>query len=120
VVSAVGEKVSHLKVGDRVMALTGWGSFAEQVAVPGYNVLPIPPSMDFNTAAAFSMTYGTSMHALKQRATCNRVKPCWYSAPPAVSVWPPWKSAKPWAPGSSPPPAAPKNSPWPRPPAPMN
>jgi NADPH2:quinone reductase len=36
--------------------------------VPGYNVLPIPPSMDFNTAAAFSMTYGTSMHALKQRA----------------------------------------------------
>ena len=68
VVSEVGEKVSHLKVGDRVMALTGWGSFAEQVAVPGYNVLPIPPSMDFNTAAAFSMTYGTSMHALKQRA----------------------------------------------------
>jgi NADPH2:quinone reductase len=68
VVSAVGEKVSHLKVGDRVMALTGWGAFAEQVAVPGYNVLPIPPSMDFNTAAGFSMTYGTSMHALKQRA----------------------------------------------------
>lgn len=68
VVSAVGEKVSHLKVGDRVMALTGWGSFAEQVAVPGYNVLPVPPGMDFNTAAGFSMTYGTSMHALKQRA----------------------------------------------------
>ncbi|CAI8941505.1 NADPH:quinone reductase [Pseudomonas sp. IT-P12] len=67
VVSAVGEKISHLKIGDRVMALTGWGSFAEQVAVPGYNVLPIPPAMDFNTAAGFSMTYGTSMHALKQR-----------------------------------------------------
>ncbi|MBV4461371.1 NADPH:quinone oxidoreductase family protein [Pseudomonas sp. COR58] len=67
VVREVGEKVSHLKVGDRVMALTGWGSFAEQVAVPGYNVLPIPPSMDFRTAAAFSMTYGTSMHALTQR-----------------------------------------------------
>ncbi|WXL25515.1 NADPH:quinone oxidoreductase family protein [Ectopseudomonas mendocina] len=68
VVSAVGDKVSHLKVGDRVMALTGWGSFAEQVAVPAYNVLPMPGSMDFSTAAAFSMTYGTSMHALKQRA----------------------------------------------------
>jgi NADPH2:quinone reductase len=40
----------------------------EKMAVPGYNVLPIPSSMDFNTAAAFSMTYGTSMHALKQRA----------------------------------------------------
>ena len=68
VVTAVGEKVSHLKVGDRVMALTGWGSFAEEVAVPGYNVMPIPPSMDFASAAAFGMTYGTSMHALKQRA----------------------------------------------------
>lgn len=68
VVTAVGEKVSHLKIGDRVMALTGWGSFAEQVAVPGQNVLPIPAEMDFTTAAAFSMTYGTSMHALKQRA----------------------------------------------------
>ncbi|WP_085706654.1 NADPH:quinone oxidoreductase family protein [Pseudomonas sp. B35(2017)] len=67
VVREVGEKVNHLKVGDRVMALTGWGSFAEQVAVPGYNALPIPPSMDFRTAAAFSMTYGTSMHALTQR-----------------------------------------------------
>ena len=68
IVTAVGEKVSHLKVGDRVMALTGWGSFAEEVAVPGYNVMPIPPSMDFASAAAFGMTYGTSMHALKQRA----------------------------------------------------
>ncbi|WP_339513904.1 NADPH:quinone oxidoreductase family protein [Pseudomonas sp. RL_15y_Pfl2_60] len=68
VVSSVGEKVSHLKVGDRVMALTGWGSFAEQVAVPSYNVMPVPKSMDFPSAAAFGMTYGTSMHALKQRA----------------------------------------------------
>ncbi len=68
VITAVGEKVSHLKVGDRVMALTGWGSFAEEVAVPGYNVIPVPPSMDFASAAAFGMTYGTSMHALKQRA----------------------------------------------------
>lgn len=68
VVAAVGEKVQHVKPGDRVMALTGWGSFAEQVAVPGYNVMPIPAGMDFETAAAFGMTYGTSMHALKQRA----------------------------------------------------
>lgn len=68
VVAEVGEKVSHLKPGDRVMALTGWGSFAEQVAVPAYNVLPMPDAMDYATAAAFSMTYGTSMHALKQRA----------------------------------------------------
>jgi len=68
VVGAVGEKVSHVKPGDRVMALTGWGSFAEEVAVPGYSVMPIPDGMDFASAAAFGMTYGTSMHALKQRA----------------------------------------------------
>ncbi len=68
VVKAVGDKVSHLQVGDRVMALTGWGSFAEEVAVPGYNAMPIPADMDFPSAAAFGMTYGTSMHALKQRA----------------------------------------------------
>lgn len=67
VVAAVGEKAGAFKVGDRVMALTGWGAFAEQVAVPFYNVLPIPAGMDFTTAAAFGMTYGTSMHALTQR-----------------------------------------------------
>lgn len=67
VVAAVGERAGTLKVGDRVMALTGWGAFAEQVAVPFYNVMPIPEHMDFATAAAFGMTYGTSMHALKQR-----------------------------------------------------
>ncbi|WP_060513240.1 NADPH:quinone oxidoreductase family protein [Pseudomonas sp. NBRC 111124] len=67
VVAAVGERAGSFKVGDRVMALTGWGAFAEQVAVPFYNVMPIPEHMDFATAAAFGMTYGTSMHALKQR-----------------------------------------------------
>ncbi len=68
VVTTVGEKISHVKPGDRVMALTGWGSFAEQVAVSGFNVMQIPKGMDFTPAAAFGMTYGTSMHALKQRA----------------------------------------------------
>ncbi|MDU9391109.1 NADPH:quinone oxidoreductase family protein [Pseudomonas sp. zfem002] len=67
VVAAVGENAGAFKVGDRVMAMTGWGSFAEQVAVPAYNVLPIPDGMDFVTASAFVMTYGTSMHALRQR-----------------------------------------------------
>jgi len=67
IVAAVGERAGRFKVGDRVMALTGWGAFAEQVAVPFYNVMPVPQHMDFATAAAFGMTYGTSMHALRQR-----------------------------------------------------
>lgn len=67
VVASVGEKVKHLKPGDRVMALTGFGSFAEKIAVDAMRVLPMPDDMDYVTAAGFSMTYGTSMHALKQR-----------------------------------------------------
>ena len=82
-VAAVGEKVAHVRPGDRVMALTGWGSFAEQVKVPGYNVMPIPEGMDFASAAAFGMTYGTSMHALKQRANLQPGETCWCSALPA-------------------------------------
>ncbi|MFO7704868.1 MAG: NADPH:quinone oxidoreductase family protein [Halopseudomonas sp.] len=68
VIASVGEKVKHLKAGDRVMGLTGFGSFAEQIAIDAMRVLPMPKDMDFVTAAGFSMTYGTSMHALKQRA----------------------------------------------------
>jgi len=67
VVASVGEKVKHLKVGDRVMGLTGFGSFAEKVATDAMRVLPMPDDMDYVTASGFSMTYGTSMHALKQR-----------------------------------------------------
>lgn len=68
VIASLGDKVSHLKPGDRVMGLTGYGSFAEKIAVDASRILPIPKNMDFVTAAGFSMTYGTSMHALKQRA----------------------------------------------------
>lgn len=67
VISQTGKNITHLKKGDRVIALTGWGSFAQQVAVPAYNVLSLPDSMDFVTAAAFGMTYGTALHALRQR-----------------------------------------------------
>ena len=67
VVAKKKKKITHVQPGDRVMALTGWGSFAEQVVVPAYNVMQIPKGMDFNSAAAFGMTYGTSMHALKDR-----------------------------------------------------
>jgi NADPH2:quinone reductase len=67
-VHAVGEGVTALRPGDRVMALTGWGGLAEQVAVPAYNVIPIPPAMPFDDAAAFTTTFGTTMHALRQRA----------------------------------------------------
>ncbi len=67
-VIAVGDKVSRFKVGDRVMGLTGFGSFAEEVVVAEDNLVPVPASMSDEEAAAFTMVYGTSYHALKQRA----------------------------------------------------
>ncbi len=64
----VGEKVTRFKVGDRVAGLTGYGAFAEEVVVSEHNLLPIPDAMSDEKAAAFSMVYGTSYYALKQRA----------------------------------------------------
>lgn len=67
-IKEVGEGVSHLKPGDHVMSGTGWGGFAQEVKAMASNVFPIPPGMDFVTAASSMMTYGTSYHALVNRA----------------------------------------------------
>lgn len=66
-VIAVGDKVTRFKVGDRVAGLTGYGAFAEEVVVPEQNLLPVPEGMSDEKAAAFTMVYGTSYYALKQR-----------------------------------------------------
>lgn len=68
VVKSVGEGVTHLKVGDRVLGNTGWGGMAEEIAMEAHRLTVIPDSMPFDEAAAFIMTYGTSYHALKDRA----------------------------------------------------
>ncbi|MAL97557.1 NADPH:quinone oxidoreductase family protein [Hydrocarboniclastica marina] len=67
-VIAVGDKVSRFKLGDRVMGLTGYGAFAEEIVVAEDRLIPVPDKMSDEEAAAFSMVYGTSYHALKQRA----------------------------------------------------
>jgi NADPH2:quinone reductase len=63
----VGDGVSGFAVGDRVIAMTGWNGFREQVAVAAERCLKMPAKMDYDTGAALSMTYGTSYHALVQR-----------------------------------------------------
>jgi NADPH2:quinone reductase len=68
VVASLGEGVSTLKVGDRVIGSTGWGGMAEKLAISADRCIPIPNNMPFNEAAAFIMTYGTSQYALKNRA----------------------------------------------------
>jgi len=67
-VIAVGQGVTQVKIGDKVIAFTGHGAFAQQVAVPAQAVMPMPPGMDFDTAAAITLTYGTSHHAVVDRA----------------------------------------------------
>jgi NADPH2:quinone reductase len=67
-VISVGEGVTHVKAGDRVIAFSGIGSFAEELLAPADKVVPMPPEMSFEVAAAFTLTYGTSWHAVRDRA----------------------------------------------------
>ncbi len=68
VVRAVADDVQGYQVGQRVIAFTGQGGFAQQLAVPVQALMPMPPGMDFDTAAAITLTYGTSHHAVVDRA----------------------------------------------------
>ena len=68
IVSAIGEGVKNIEIGDRVFAMTGLGAFAEKIVVHKSSVVRIPEKMNYETAAALPMTYGTSLYALKQRA----------------------------------------------------
>lgn len=67
VVESVGAGVTHVKVGQRVIGSTGWGGFAQKIALAAARVLPIPEAMPFDEASAFILTYGTSYYALKDR-----------------------------------------------------
>jgi NADPH2:quinone reductase len=67
VVKEVGDGVTNVQRGDRVMAVTIYGAFAEEVKTDARKVLPIANGMDDVTAAAFVLTYGTSDHALRDR-----------------------------------------------------
>ncbi|TAF63782.1 MAG: NADPH:quinone oxidoreductase family protein [Cytophagales bacterium] len=72
IIKAVGKNITHLKEGMRVAALCGVGGLAEEVCVAATNVLPIPDDIDFNTAAAFMVVYGTAHVGLKHRAQLKK------------------------------------------------
>lgn len=67
-ISALGADVAGLSIGDRVLAGTGSGGMAEQVAVPASAVVTLPDGVDLVEAPGFLYAYGTSHHALKDRA----------------------------------------------------
>jgi len=68
VVEALGEGVTHLKVGQRVACLSGTGGFGTHTLATAALCMPLPDAMSFEDAAAFIMTYATSHHALIDRA----------------------------------------------------
>jgi len=68
VVRALGAGVTTLAVGDHILASTGWGGLAEQMAVAAAAAVPVPEGIDLIHASAFLYAYGTSLHALRDRA----------------------------------------------------
>ncbi len=67
VVEAVGEGVTAFKVGDKVLAGIGNGGLAEKVVVNAGRMFPVPDGVSLEKAASLLMTYGTTIHGLKDR-----------------------------------------------------
>ncbi len=72
VIIEVGSGVTHLHVGQRVVAFTRTGAFAERLSAPAAAVTPIPDALSFDIAATLPLAYGTAMHALIDRAHLAR------------------------------------------------
>jgi NADPH2:quinone reductase len=68
VVGSVGAGVTDIAPGDRVMGNTGWGAAREAVAVPANLLVKVPDGLDFDRAAGLTVTYGTTLYALRVRA----------------------------------------------------
>ena len=72
IVEKVGEKVKHLKVGDEVVGFIPYGGFAEKAIVKAKDCFSKPKGMSMVNASAFLLAYGTSYHALKDRANLQK------------------------------------------------
>ena len=66
-IAEIGSAVEGFNVGDRVIAMTGFGGMREEIVVHAGRCLTMPDEMDYETAASFVLTYGTSYHALVDR-----------------------------------------------------
>jgi NADPH:quinone reductase len=67
-VESVGAGVSDIAAGDRVIGNIGWGAAREAVAVPADALVKIPDTLDFERAAGLTVTYATTLYALRERA----------------------------------------------------
>ena len=69
---SIGDNVTNYKVGQRVIAMTGHGAFAEIVKASEKKIIPLNDNVDFETASILPMVYGTSAHALIQRGKLKK------------------------------------------------
>jgi NADPH2:quinone reductase len=67
-VAALGAGVTDFKVGDRVMGSTGYGAARQEIAIAANRLAHVPDGLPLDKAAGLAVAYGTSLHALKQRA----------------------------------------------------
>ncbi len=68
VVVQLGRGVDDVHVGDKVLAASGWGCFAQYLVADAVRLIKVPEGVPMDVAASFLMTYGTTLYALKQRA----------------------------------------------------
>jgi NADPH:quinone reductase len=68
VVESIGPGVTAVAPGDRVVGNTGWGAAREAIAVSAEDLVKIPDTLDFDIAAGLTVTYGTTLYALRVRA----------------------------------------------------
>lgn len=68
VVESVGSGVADVAPGDRVIGYNGWGAARELVSVSVTRLVKIPKELDFDRAAGLTVTYGTTLYALRERA----------------------------------------------------
>jgi NADPH2:quinone reductase len=71
VVESLGAGVTSVKIGDRVIGYMTYGAARERVAIAADKLIKIPDALDFDRAAGICITYGTTLHALKDRAKLN-------------------------------------------------
>jgi len=71
-VSALGPGVGGFKIGDKVCGYSGHGAAREKLAISAERLVPVPPTLDLDRAAGLFVTYGTTIHALQDRA---KIKP---------------------------------------------
>lgn len=67
VIESVGEGVTQWKAGDKVIGMCGNGGLAEKVVLDQGRMFPLPEGISFETGASLLMTYGTTIHGLKDR-----------------------------------------------------